>query len=67
MIKQIEKAEIVGHSWGEKNLILVKNLESGEVKNFICNQELELGTEGVLEYNDNLVISFVAVNEEVMA
>lgn len=67
MIKQIEKAVIVGRSWGENNVVTVENMETGEVISFICNQEIELGEEGILEYNNNVVVSFVAINEEVLA
>ncbi len=69
MMKLIENAVVVGRSWGDKNLIVVENAQNGQIETFEYTglQEIELGAEGVLEFNDKLVISFTPALEEVLA
>ena len=72
MIQVIEKAVVLGRSWGEKNVCLVENQLTGEVVkfNFSGQDVLELGAEGVIEYHagtENTIISFVSTMEEVLA
>ena len=69
MISLIENAIVVGRSCGERNLLLIENQENGAVNTLVFNgqQEMELGTKGVLEFSGNVIISFIPSLEEVLA